>query len=145
MKPLKQITLTLAATGIFALASGAMAGEFDLRVGSGGVSVAIDLGTPPPAPRIEVIPPPRVGYLWAPGYWAWTGHRHEWVTGRWLEARAGYRHYPGRWERRGERWFFEPEHWHPDERAAMLREHGRSDANRHREHREGRYHDHDRG
>ena len=87
MKPLKLITLTLAATGILALASGAMAGEFDLRVGSGGVSVAIDLGTPPPAPRIEVIPPPRVGYLWAPGYWAWTGHRHEWVAGRWLEAR----------------------------------------------------------
>lgn len=40
------------------------------------VGVDVRIGTPPPAPRYEVVPPPRHGYAWAPGYWAWNGHRH---------------------------------------------------------------------
>lgn len=32
------------------------------------VSVNINIGTPPPAPRYEAPPPPRGGYIWAPGY-----------------------------------------------------------------------------
>jgi hypothetical protein len=30
----------------------------------------------PPAPRYEVVPAPRHGYVWAPGYWDWRGNRH---------------------------------------------------------------------
>jgi YXWGXW repeat-containing protein len=36
--------------------------------------VSISIG--PPAPIYEPVPPPRVGYIWAPGYWDWNGHRH---------------------------------------------------------------------
>ena len=31
--------------------------------------VAIDIDVAPPPVRIETVPPPRVGYVWAPGYW----------------------------------------------------------------------------
>ncbi len=145
MRHLKLITATLAATSLLAGTTRALANEIDLRVGNGGVSVAIDIGTPPPAPRLEVIPPPRVGYVWAPGYWAWTGRHHEWVGGRWLLARDGYSHVPGRWEHRGGRWVFEPEHWHAHERAEMHRDHRHYDGEYRREHREGWSHDRDRG
>ena len=32
----------------------------------------------PPAPRYEVVPAPRVGYVWVPGFWDWRGNRHVW-------------------------------------------------------------------
>ena len=44
-------------------------------------------GTPPPAPVYEVVPAPRAGYVWAPGYYRWDGDRHVW-TGP-LDAAAG--------------------------------------------------------
>ena len=32
--------------------------------------VAIFVDVAPPAPRYEVVPVPRHGYAWQPGYWA---------------------------------------------------------------------------
>ena len=46
------------------------------------VDLSVTIGTPPPPPRYEVIPAPRAGYVWAPGYWRWEGHRHAWMPGR---------------------------------------------------------------
>ncbi|MBI4190293.1 MAG: YXWGXW repeat-containing protein [Betaproteobacteria bacterium] len=34
-------------------------------------SIGVEIG-PPPA-RVEIIPAPRPGFVWAPGYWAWNG------------------------------------------------------------------------
>lgn len=34
-----------------------------------GVDVSVGIGVAPPPPRYEVVPPPRAGYVWAPGYW----------------------------------------------------------------------------
>ncbi len=67
-------------------------------------SVDIRIGTPPPPVRYERMPPPRRGYVWAPGYWAWDGYRHVWVGGHWERMRRG-RHYvpPG--------WYQEPGGW----------------------------------
>ena len=51
-----------------------------------GVSLAavnIDIDVAPPPARVEVVPGPREGYVWAPGYWAWRGHEHVWVGGHW--------------------------------------------------------------
>ena len=42
-----------------------------------GINVMI--GTPPPAPVYEVVPAPRHGYVWAPGYYRWEGNRHVWT------------------------------------------------------------------
>ena len=32
---------------------------------------AIVIQTPPPPPRVERVPPPRRGYVWAPGHYEW--------------------------------------------------------------------------
>jgi hypothetical protein len=32
-------------------------------------SAQIDITVAPPEPRAEVVPGPRAGYVWAPGYW----------------------------------------------------------------------------
>jgi hypothetical protein len=44
----------------------------------------------PPAPRHEVVPPARHGYVWAPGYWNYNGHRYVWTKGHWERERHGY-------------------------------------------------------
>ena len=43
-------------------------------IASAGVSVDIDIAPPPL--RVETVPPPRVGFVWAPGYWDYRGHDH---------------------------------------------------------------------
>ena len=49
------------------------------------VDLNIDIGVPPPAPVYEAVPPPRVGFVWAPGYWGWgPDGRHVWIRGRWI-------------------------------------------------------------
>ena len=65
---------------------------------------------PPPA-RVEVVPAPRVGYVWAPGYWEWRGHRHQWHNGYWVRERHGYRWAPHRWVEHSGRWEFENGRW----------------------------------
>src|SRR5260370_41104342 len=77
-------------------------------VASAGVVVDIDVAPPPL--RIETMPPPRVGFVWAPGYWEWRGREHVWVAGRWVGERRGYRWGPDRWGRSGGRWA----HWRSD-------------------------------
>ncbi len=77
----------------------------------GQARVYVDIDVAPPPPRVEVVPAPRVGYVWAPGYWGWRGHRHVWVNGLWLRERRGYHWEPHRWEERGGRWHFEEGHW----------------------------------
>lgn len=43
----------------------------------------------PPAPVYEAAPPPRVGYMWARGYWAWQYSRYVWVPGHWVVVTRG--------------------------------------------------------
>ena len=67
-------TVALAGALLLAAPRSAQAGVF--------VSVAIA----PPAIPVYVQPPiPGDGYIWTPGYWAWTGDGYEWVDGAWVE------------------------------------------------------------
>lgn len=77
------------------------------------VAVGISIGVAPPPVRFERVPPPRRGYVWAPGYWRWNGHahRHAWVGGSWVHARPGYRYRHARWVRQGRNWRFAPGYW----------------------------------
>lgn len=77
------------------------------------VSVGVEVGVPPPAVRYARVPPPRAGYIWAPGYWRWNprARRHVWVGGYWVHARPGYRYVPERWEHRGRHWRLAHGHW----------------------------------
>ncbi|WP_052408825.1 OmpA family protein [Paraburkholderia acidipaludis] len=43
----------------------------------------------PPAPVYEVAPPPRVGHMWARGYWVWQYGRYVWVPGHWVVVARG--------------------------------------------------------
>ena len=48
----------------------------------------------PPAARVEVVPAPRTGYVWAPGYWGWRNNKHYWVNGHYIRERHGYHWVP---------------------------------------------------
>jgi hypothetical protein len=73
--------------------------------------VGIDITVAPPAPRVEVVPPPRPGFVWAPGYWEWRGGAHVWIPGRWMGERRGWHWVPDRWEQRGDHWHHRRGHW----------------------------------
>jgi hypothetical protein len=73
--------------------------------------VFVDIDVAPPAPRVEVVPAARAGWVWAPGYWNWQGRRHVWVTGHWIREHRGYRYVPQTWVQRDGRWHFETGGW----------------------------------
>ena len=78
-------------------------------IASAGVGIEIEVAPPPI--RVERVPEPRVGYVWAPGYWEWREHAHVRVPGRYIRERHGYHWVPDRWEQRGPRWHHEHGHW----------------------------------
>jgi hypothetical protein len=72
----------------------------------------VDIEIAPPPPRVEVVPGPRVGYVWAPGYWRWNGRRHVWITGRWVGERRGFHWGPEAWvQGPNGRWHLRPGRW----------------------------------
>jgi len=73
------------------------------------VDVFVDVA--PPAPRYEVVPAPRAGHVWIPGYWDWRGNRYVWVRGHWERERHGYYWHPNRWVERDGRWMLERGRW----------------------------------
>lgn len=68
----------------------------------------------PPAPVVEYVPAPRVGWVWVPGVWEWRGHRHVWIGGHWARVRHGHYYAPARWVPRGDRWAYERGGWRRD-------------------------------
>src|SRR5437773_11291620 len=71
--------------------------------------VYVTIGPPPPI--VEVVPAPRTGYVWAPGYWGWNGHKHVWAKGHWKRGYHGREWVPDQWVQRGDRWYLERGHW----------------------------------
>jgi WXXGXW repeat (2 copies) len=74
-------------------------------------AVDLSIRIAPPAPRVEVVPAPRHGYVWAPGYWRWRGHQHVWVQGHYVRERRGYHWVPEHWEQAGPDWRFRRGYW----------------------------------
>jgi WXXGXW repeat (2 copies) len=74
-------------------------------------NLSLTIGTPPPAPIYEVVPAPRAGYVWAPGFWQWEGSRHSWHAGYWMPERRGYNWVPDRWAQVHGGWHHEAGHW----------------------------------
>ncbi len=73
--------------------------------------ILIDVDIAPPAMRVEAVPVPRPGFVWAPGFWEYRDHGHVWVPGRWIGERHGYHWVPDRWEQRGPHWHHTVGHW----------------------------------
>jgi len=55
----------------------------------------------PPAPRHEVVPAAREGWIWAPGHYQWRHGEYVWTEGHWMRERAGYEYREPRWVQRG--------------------------------------------
>jgi hypothetical protein len=68
---------------------------------------------PPPAlPEYQQPPPPAEGYIWTPGYWAWSPTGYYWVPGAWVEPPYMDALWtPGYWGFYGGRYLFYPGHW----------------------------------
>jgi hypothetical protein len=93
------------------LVSALLASSIGIIPAVASADVGIFLDVAPPAPRYEVVPAPRAGYIWAPGYWDWRNGRHVWVRGHWERERRGYYYHPQRWEQRDGRWTLERGRW----------------------------------
>jgi hypothetical protein len=65
----------------------------------------------PPPVRYEVVPAPRLGWVWAPGFWEWRHGRHFWVRGHWVREWRGYLYRPAGWAYDGGRWGYRPGIW----------------------------------
>lgn len=71
----------------------------------------------PPAPRYEAVPAARPGYVWVPGFWDYSGHRHHWTKGHWEHERVGFTYAPSRWVEEHGKYRLERGHW--DHHVAM--------------------------
>lgn len=105
---MQSITRKLALLAVLGVVS---AGAVYAPTAAAGVSVAVGINVAPPAPQYETVPPPRAGYVWAPGYWRWEGHRHVWVSGYWIPARPGFVYHHARWEQAHDGWHFHEGYW----------------------------------
>lgn len=74
-------------------------------------SFSISIGNAPPPMHYEVVPPPRRGHVWVPGYWNWNGRQHVWVRGHWEVVRVGYYYDSPRWVQHGDRWHLNRGGW----------------------------------
>jgi len=98
---------TIYAAAMLALSAAA----FAPAIATAQVGVSVIIGQAPPPPRYERAPPPRVGYIWAPGYWDWRHNRHQWVGGTWIASRPGYIYHQPRWEQHDGRWHRQEARW----------------------------------
>jgi len=57
--------------------------------GASGINISVNLA-PPELPVYEQPAIPAEGYLWTPGYWAWSGdyQGYYWVPGTWFSFRS---------------------------------------------------------
>jgi hypothetical protein len=75
------------------------------------VGVSVVIGNRPPPPRYEALPPPRAGYVWAPGYWNWDGYRHVWAPGRWERVQRFREYRPAQWRQGPNGWVLDRGGW----------------------------------
>jgi hypothetical protein len=76
--------------------------------------IEIDVGVAPPAPRYEVVPAPRHGYVWVNGYWRYDSHHYRWERGHWIRAREGHHYSQHEWVADNGRWHYRGGHWDDD-------------------------------
>jgi hypothetical protein len=79
------------------------------------VSVGLSITIAPPAlPIYEQPQIPGPGYLWVPGYWAWSDDGYYWVPGTWVfPPRVGFLWTPGYWGWSGGVYVWNPGYWGP--------------------------------
>jgi WXXGXW repeat (2 copies) len=79
------------------------------------VTVSVQVA-PPELPVYDQPPMPADGYLWTPGYWAWSDDDQDyyWVPGTWIEPpQVGYLWTPGYWGANDAAFMWHPGYWGP--------------------------------
>ncbi len=86
-----------------------------LPVASSSAYVGVSVSIAPPLIPVYTQPyAPGPGYLWTPGYWAYSDFGYYWVPGVWvLPPRVGYLWTPGYWGYRNNRYIFNDGYWGP--------------------------------
>ncbi|MDI3383958.1 YXWGXW repeat-containing protein [Xenophilus aerolatus] len=108
MNKLSKITLAAGAAALLSV------GAFTVPTAAQAQPVINVQFGPPPPPRVERVPPPRRGYVWAPGHWEWRRGGHVWVPGVWVRARPGYAYRPPEWRDNNGRWEYNRGRWDRD-------------------------------
>ena len=91
-----------------------IAGALTASSASASTRIFVQIGPPAPvyAPVVVAPPAPHYGYLWRPGYYAWTGVTYVWVPGAWVAPPyRGAVWVPGRWTRQPRGWFWVSGYW----------------------------------
>jgi len=80
-----------------------------------GVAISVSVGFAPPALPVYVQPPmPAPGYIWTPGYWAYSPAGYYWVPGTWVMPPAvGLLWTPGYWGWANGAYFWHAGYWGP--------------------------------
>ncbi len=79
-------------------------------------AIEITFNKGPPPARYEIVPAPRKGYVWMPGYGDGKGKKHTWREGKWEHERKGFHYVEPRWTERDNRWTLNPGGWSPGDR-----------------------------
>ncbi|MEO7724454.1 MAG: hypothetical protein ABIU29_07165 [Chthoniobacterales bacterium] len=97
---------------IIALAAALFAG---LPVASSSAYVGVSVNIAPPLIPVYSQPYcPGPGYIWTPGYWAYSDFGYYWTPGIWVRPpRIGYLWTPGYWGYRGNSYSFYDGYWGP--------------------------------
>ncbi len=78
-------------------------------------SLTLTIGTPPPAPIVEAVPPPPgppEENVWRPGYWRWVDERHVWIPGHWAHRPTPKAEWePPHWDKHDDGYHFQEGHW----------------------------------
>jgi hypothetical protein len=78
-----------------------------------GVGISVRIG-PPPLPVYAQPICPGPGYMWTPGYWAWSDDDgYYWVPGTWVVAPVGMLWTPGYWGWGGGLYVWHAGYWGP--------------------------------
>src|SRR5450631_2342191 len=88
-----------------------------LLPGFGLSQISVEVNVPPPELPVYDQPPiPGDGYVWTPGYWAWSDDVQDyyWVPGTWVPApQPEYLWTPGYWGASGVVFLWHPGYWGP--------------------------------
>ena len=77
------------------------------------VGISVDVA-PPELPVYDQPPMPDAGYMWTPGYWAWSPAGYYWVPGTWVQPpTVGLLWTPAWWGWEGGHYLFHDGYWGP--------------------------------
>jgi hypothetical protein len=101
------VALVLATSGCF------RGGGLFAAIAATAVVTAVIVSTrPPPPPRVVIMPDPRPGLVYEPGYWILQDQMWIWVDGTWVQENPGYAWAPAHWDAQPDgTWRFVPGQW----------------------------------